>query len=207
MNGLTGGPYAVQLEVRASDSPGRVAQQPKPVGRRLVNFVQTAAMSERSRWIVADAMVQVSGEEWTRTESLRTAGPNDAVFEVDTASGRVSFGDGAHGARPPEDAAIRVKFAQGGGNRSILPLSVGRSAVPPTSDQSLWVTIHHRTNAVEFSTDEADVDDGAWRRPALPARACWLVAVAACAAGWFLGGRCSGDNRLGRSPQPGSGLG
>jgi hypothetical protein len=157
-------------------------------------------MSERSRWKVADATVQVRGEAWTRTDSLRTAGPNDAVFEVDTASGRLSFGDGAHGARPPQGAAIRVKFANGGGNRPILPLSLERIAVPSTSDQSLWVTIDYRTNdyrtnAVEFSIDEADDDDRTGRQPARRARACWFVAFAAFAVGWFLGGRRSGGNR------------
>lgn len=169
-----------------------------------MNSVQNAGMRERSRWIVADAMVQVSGEAWTRTESLQTAGPDDAVFEVDTASGRVSFGDGAHGARPPEGAAIRVKFAKGGGNRPILPLSLRRTAVPPTSDQSLWVTIRNRTNAVEFSTDDEHVDNDGGREPVRPARACWFAAMVAFAVGWILRGRFSGGNRLGRSRQPGS---
>lgn len=151
-------------------------------------------MSARAQWIVVDAVVEVSGEAWTKTESLRTAGPNEAVFEVDTASGRVSFGDGEHGARPPEGAAIRVKFAKGGGNRPTLPVSLGRTAAPPTADQGLWVTIHNRSNAVEFSRIDEAVDNGATREPArrVRVRAWWFGAMAAFAVGWILRGRCEG---------------
>jgi len=157
----------------------------------LVDSVQTAAMSKRTSLVVADATVWVRDQAWTRTESLPTAGPNDAVFEVDADSGQVSFGDGVHGARPPEGAMIHVEFEERDDNPSIVSVTLRRTAVPPTSDQSLWVAIRSRAGAIEFSMDETCADNGARRRPARRARLCSLMALAAFAVGWIIGGRCS----------------
>lgn len=38
---------------------------------------------------------------WTRVNSLRVAGPTDEVYEVDSLTGMITFGDGVHGEIPP----------------------------------------------------------------------------------------------------------
>ncbi|HYA08569.1 MAG TPA: hypothetical protein VEG24_03210, partial [Gaiellaceae bacterium] len=78
--------------------------------------------------------LSVGGETWTRVDDLYTAGPevpvpdlrlppgaqqppplNPKVYTVDPASGRVAFGDGLHGTRPPAGSRIRVDYAYGSG--------------------------------------------------------------------------------------------
>ena len=47
--------------------------------------------------------------------SLAEAGPDDHVFLVDVTTGTVVFGDGRHGRRPPDGAAITTTYRTGNG--------------------------------------------------------------------------------------------
>lgn len=58
--------------------------------------------------------VHVDQDEWRQIASLTDAGPDDRVFAVDT-EGRVTFGDGAKGQRPPDGAAVTIGYRDGGG--------------------------------------------------------------------------------------------
>ena len=59
---------------------------------------------------------------WTRVEQFAGCGPDDTVFRIDGASGRVDFGDGVQGLRPPERSRVRaVVYRHGGGVQGNLP--------------------------------------------------------------------------------------
>lgn len=59
---------------------------------------------------------------WSRIDHFAGCGPDDEVFMVDGASGRVDFGDGVRGLRPPERSRVRaVVYRHGGGVQGNLP--------------------------------------------------------------------------------------
>ena len=59
--------------------------------------------------VIADGREQV----WHRVEDLACAGPEDAVYVVD--SGGVRFGDGRQGRLPPDGSTVRVGHRDGSG--------------------------------------------------------------------------------------------
>ena len=53
---------------------------------------------------------------WRHVESLADAEPDAKVFTLDPQTGEIRFGDGEHGARPPNGAAtIQAEYQTGGG--------------------------------------------------------------------------------------------
>lgn len=68
--------------------------------------------------------VRVDGEEWEEAGSLNGAGPDDGVFVVDASTGRVVFGDGTQGRRPPDDAVVEVSYREGEGAAGNTRVSV-----------------------------------------------------------------------------------
>ncbi len=62
--------------------------------------------------------VTVGGRRWRRlpnVETLRAAASDSLVYVLDAASGVVRFGNGVHGARPPNGTRVRVHYRDGGG--------------------------------------------------------------------------------------------
>ena len=60
---------------------------------------------------------------WQRISDLRLADGNERVYELDTSSGKIRFGDDIHGHIPPEGADnICVYYANGGGAAGNLPV-------------------------------------------------------------------------------------
>jgi hypothetical protein len=56
-------------------------------------------------------------EVWTQVDNFGRAGRNDAVYTLDATAGRVTFGDGIRGRRPPAQAVIVAQsYAYGGGS-------------------------------------------------------------------------------------------
>lgn len=53
---------------------------------------------------------------WSHVESLTDADPEARVFTVDPETGELHFGDGEHGARPPDGAVtVSAEYRTGGG--------------------------------------------------------------------------------------------
>jgi hypothetical protein len=52
---------------------------------------------------------------WTEIDDIFAAGPEDQVYTVDRATGRITFGNGLSGLRPARGAQIRASYAYGGG--------------------------------------------------------------------------------------------
>lgn len=57
--------------------------------------------------------VYVGGSAWTRVESLAEAGPRSRVYTIDRQTGKISFGDGRHGAIPPAGQQVTVSYVSG----------------------------------------------------------------------------------------------
>ena len=55
--------------------------------------------------------------EWRRCERLSDSGPEDAVYEFDTASERVTFGNGLNGRIPESNANVLVTYAVSDGDQ------------------------------------------------------------------------------------------
>ena len=54
--------------------------------------------------------VVIDGRVWTRVNSLSSAGPDARVFTVGAENGLVRFGDGVHGAIPPQGSQVRASY-------------------------------------------------------------------------------------------------
>ncbi len=68
--------------------------------------------------------VKVNGKLWTRVDSLERSTRKDSHFILDPESGRVAFGDGLAGRRPPKGARIEVGYRAGAGNVAIRTQSL-----------------------------------------------------------------------------------
>lgn len=53
----------------------------------------------------------MGGTAWTEVEDLKTAGPDDKVFQVDYKTGAIHFGDGVNGAVPGSGQQIRAGYS------------------------------------------------------------------------------------------------
>jgi len=65
---------------------------------------------------VAKIAVTVNGRQWRPVSGFRRAGPDAAVFTLNSQTGRIRFGDGLHGAIPPVGSTVTVSYRQGGGS-------------------------------------------------------------------------------------------
>ena len=54
--------------------------------------------------------VYVDGQEWRAVTDLSQSQARDQVYAFDPTTGRVTFGDGTHGAVPPKGAVLRVDY-------------------------------------------------------------------------------------------------
>ncbi len=59
------------------------------------------------------AAVYVDGTAWTQTADLANAGPADHVYTLDPATGKITFGDGTHGAIPAVGAQVTASYVSG----------------------------------------------------------------------------------------------
>jgi hypothetical protein len=99
-----------------------------------------------------EVTVSVDGERWTQTANLRQAGRTDRVFQL-TSDGRVVFGDGEHGARPPTGGSVNVSYRAGGGSAGNLQIAV--TARWPLTRSRYIVTLDRQGLAVSNTGDDA----------------------------------------------------
>ena len=101
---------------------------------------------------------------WQRTADLRLADGNERVYELDTASGKIYFGDDIHGHIPPEGADnICVYYANGGGVAGNLPIGAVTNLIGaiPMADRVTNVTA--TCGGTNGGTDEWLEDVGTMR--------------------------------------------
>jgi hypothetical protein len=97
----------------------------------------------------------VDGRAWRRVEDLMSAGseaplvagsapkltdPGErvSVYSLDAASGRIRFGDGIHGRRPPPGAVIAASYDHGGGRAGMVgPGAISKGVALPAGVKGL----------------------------------------------------------------------
>lgn len=95
-------------------------------------------LTTRARDDLGFFTVLVDGERWTETTSLAESGGEDKVFMLDSC-GTIVFGDGKHGRQPPVGAAVKVSYAQGGGESGNVQVSLSAFWPPPVSSYVLAI--------------------------------------------------------------------
>ncbi|WP_342315381.1 putative baseplate assembly protein [Lysobacter sp. FW306-1B-D06B] len=135
LSAVRSSPRRFTLELRAPDGlarPPRVLQIAPNVipivqGRAVEGEVHIAngALPDWSfqldvpglRFAASEAPVRVEvveaavGSTWRRCDRLAAQGPDDAVYELDIASDRITFGNGINGRVPRDGAQVRVSYA------------------------------------------------------------------------------------------------
>ena len=61
----------------------------------------------------SSAVVHVGGTVWRKVAGLSASGPRSHVYALDPGSGRITFGDGVHGAMPPAGAQVTLSYVSG----------------------------------------------------------------------------------------------
>jgi hypothetical protein len=96
---------------------------------------QEARLS-RTPVLPGSVRLSVDGRRWEEIDDLDAArpepDPGGAVFTLDPEAGRVRFGDGARGWRPPRGAAISADYAAGAGTAgNVAAGAISAAALPP----------------------------------------------------------------------------
>lgn len=58
----------------------------------------------------------VNGEQWKCVASFDYSGPSDEVYTLDRDAGKITFGDGQRGQRPPNGSRIHATYTYGEGS-------------------------------------------------------------------------------------------
>jgi hypothetical protein len=96
------------------------------------------------RKLVTTIAVSVNGRAWNRAFSFRNAKPDDAVYVLNQKDGRISFGDGTHGRRPPIGAIIGVSYRDGVGSAG----SIAKRIDGQSSLTKFWVVLRPSYQAI-----------------------------------------------------------
>ena len=106
--------------------------------------------------------MRVDGEVWQVVESPEEAGPEDHVFTLDRKAGKIVFGDGEHGARPPAGSRISTTYRTGvgaSGNITSISWQIPASGLP----DSAWYTWQLSPDSITISEINGNSDSLRWR--------------------------------------------
>jgi hypothetical protein len=115
-----------------------------------------------------EAEICVDGQKWEKVSSFLDTGPNDQVYVVDKDSGRINFGDGAHGSRPPGGSSVTAVYRTGAGAAGSIVSLTWIADV----EQAFMFTVLADPGAVQLSIHQARAHSWRWRLTA------WLCALA-----------------------------
>jgi hypothetical protein len=108
-------------------------------------------------------VVRVGGAEWTAVDSLVDSFSDDRHCELDRNTGEVQFGDGVHGAVPPDGDRVTIDYLAGGGtigNVAARRIAVSLTLIPFVS------SVRNRLPAVG-GADPEPVEEARAKAPAL----------------------------------------
>ena len=119
----------------ANGAPGQsfqVANTPVIIERQLVPGTSAEGENFRLEVETLSPGPETIWEPWERTDDLYAAGQDDPCFILDPESGKVTFGDGLRGRRPPQGRRIRVSYEYGGGPEGKLAIGkINKSSLLP----------------------------------------------------------------------------
>jgi hypothetical protein len=112
--------------------------------------------------IVSTVEITVNGTAWTQTTDLLAA-PSEVedsdgsqVFTVDSASGKITFGTGVQGARPPAGSKIFASYYYGGGTAGNVGIGAIQSSPQLPSGFSVSNPLPTSGGTAAESTDDAE---------------------------------------------------
>ena len=103
--------------------------------------------------------VYLNGEEWTHSQWMVGAGPADKVFFVRVLrSGylQVWFGDGTHGAIPPQGASVTCDFRTGGGAQGRIPRGCTWAALTSLNVNGVPLTVSLANTNPSIGGDDSE---------------------------------------------------
>lgn len=104
----------IQLGVLPVEQSDVVEGEPHAANGQVDQRVQLDVPGLRFGDGVAPLQVRVAGARedsiWTAVDDLRMAGPEDRVYQLDTATEEIVFGNGINGQLPPSDATILLTY-------------------------------------------------------------------------------------------------
>ncbi len=106
--------------------------------------------------------IRVDDDVWQVVESLEQAGPRDHVFALDQRAGKIRFGDGRQGARPPAGSRISASYRTGvgaSGNVTSISWQIPASGLP----SSAWFTWQLSPDSVTISEMNGNSNSVRWR--------------------------------------------
>lgn len=114
------------------------------------------ALSDRS------IEIRIDDDVWQVVESLDQAGPQDHVYTLDRKAGKIRFGDGRQGARPPAGSRISATYRTGigaSGNVSSISWQIPASGLP----DSAWFTWQLSPDSITISAINGNSNTLRWR--------------------------------------------
>ena len=106
--------------------------------------------------------IRVDDDVWQVVESLEQAGPQDHVFTLDRKAGKIRFGDGRQGARPPAGSRILTSYRSGAGasgNVASFTWTTPASGLP----DSAWLTWQLSPDSITISELSGNSNSLRWR--------------------------------------------
>lgn len=127
-----------ELLPRGTGEPDQAATLSRtPVLEDSVQLTITTPDSQTEQWNIIDDLLAAASEVSISASCLPPGVPvpsgiSSKVFQLDSESGIIRFGDGTHGARPPFQSILRVDYAYTlGADGNVGPGSINSSSVLP----------------------------------------------------------------------------
>ncbi|GAB3433901.1 hypothetical protein [Flindersiella endophytica] len=89
--------------------------------------------------------VKVGGDEWQAVRDLSATGPDAKAYTFDARTGQVRFGDGVHGAIPPQEQAVTADYVSGPHPGFVDFYRELKKADPSIDVCSSWAPIREQT--------------------------------------------------------------
>ena len=106
--------------------------------------------------------IRIDDDFWQVVESLNQAGPQDHVVTLDRKAGKIRFGDGRHGARPPAGSRISATYRTGNGASGNLTSISGQIPASGLPD-SAWFAWQLSPNSITISEISGNSNSLRWR--------------------------------------------
>jgi hypothetical protein len=114
--------------------------------------------------------VLIDGEVWSEVKTFENCAPDDHKYMVDPQTGKVLFGDGKHGLRPPAGSRVTENYQTGGGSVGNI-LCFSWTVSDSNIHSALLATITVLPDSFRLSMFQGDVQSWRWKLVA------WLCEV------------------------------
>jgi hypothetical protein len=104
--------------------------------------------------------ILIDGMKWQRVASLLQVGADDLAYELNPQTGRLIFGNGEHGRRPPAGSSIQLTYRHGIGKAGEVA-SASWNWVIPEQQQVVLLGVAAQAGAIQIRHLQSKLD---WQR-------------------------------------------